>query len=280
VLRGFVHVHTNLSYDGAAPLEQVVATLRARGADFIAITEHNDGLDERAVAELEHRCAASSRDGVIVLPGVELRCENNLHLLSVGRAFAAPVGLSLEEAIDRVQRQGGLAVLAHPPRQARSAISPAALDRCNGIEVWNGKRDARWFIPSGDCAWVQALHLPAGPWAFAGVDLHTLDEAHGVTLRVRTTDRAAEAILLALRRGAFELGLGPLRYDSLGQPSAVTGVASTAIERVLYPAWAGWRNGTRRWQHAVRSLLGRAPRTTASETPLASLDRGRKASTR
>jgi DNA polymerase (family 10) len=77
-LRGDVHMHTTES-DGRESLETMVAAARARGLDYIAITDHTqslamtNGLDESRVFAVAEKIRAYSKtlEGFTVLAGIE-----------------------------------------------------------------------------------------------------------------------------------------------------------------------------------------------------------------
>ena len=77
-LKGDLHMHTTES-DGRESLETMVAAAKARGLDYIAITDHSqslamaNGLDEtRAMAHAERiRSYSKTQQGITVLAGIE-----------------------------------------------------------------------------------------------------------------------------------------------------------------------------------------------------------------
>jgi DNA polymerase (family X) len=77
-LKGDLHMHTTES-DGRESLETMVAAAKARGLEYIAITDHSqslsmaNGLDEtRAIAHAERiRRYSKSQQGITVLAGIE-----------------------------------------------------------------------------------------------------------------------------------------------------------------------------------------------------------------
>ena len=78
-VRGDFHVHTSVSSDSRAPLEEVVAEARARGYGVLAITDHAEGTVAGATREafLAQReqiraLAASFASELTILHGVEL----------------------------------------------------------------------------------------------------------------------------------------------------------------------------------------------------------------
>lgn len=78
-LAGDFHVHTNVSGDGRATLEEMVATAKARGYSVLALTDHAEGTVSGASREalLEQRARISALqqqlgDSLLLLHGVEL----------------------------------------------------------------------------------------------------------------------------------------------------------------------------------------------------------------
>lgn len=78
-LRGDLHVHTDLSGDGRAPLESMVAAAAARGYEYLAITDHGEdlainGVSREAMLTQRARLAAlrERHPGLSLLHGVEL----------------------------------------------------------------------------------------------------------------------------------------------------------------------------------------------------------------
>ena len=66
LLKGNLHTHTTFS-DGRLPVDEVVARYRELGYDFLAITDHDDRIDE----EYWFRIPAGD-DRLLVLTGVEI----------------------------------------------------------------------------------------------------------------------------------------------------------------------------------------------------------------
>jgi DNA polymerase (family X) len=75
-IRGDLHMHTTLS-DGHASLEEMAATARERGYDYIAITEHSathgfgNGVQPDELLRQTERIRALELDGIEVLAGTE-----------------------------------------------------------------------------------------------------------------------------------------------------------------------------------------------------------------
>ncbi len=103
---GVYHLHTRFS-DGKGRVEEVVQAAKRNHLDFIILTDH--GRPNNA-------CLRSQgwRDGLLVLAGSELST-NRGHLVGLGFSDSIPpLPSKAEEAAYLIQKEGGLAVIAHP----------------------------------------------------------------------------------------------------------------------------------------------------------------------
>ena len=119
-----LHVHSVLGGDAITRPEEVVPAARQAGLDGICITEHHDHA-------LSQPFDAIARDtGFPIFRGMEYRADEG-HLLvfgvAAGRSDLWP-GLPMQQAIDWVNRQGGVAIPAHPFQTSLSG-------RCLGKRV-------------------------------------------------------------------------------------------------------------------------------------------------
>jgi hypothetical protein len=136
--RGDLHVHTARSHDTTEPVASVIAKARARGLDFIALTDH-DVLPPEDDAEA--RAAAAGK--IEVIGGVEWTSFSHAAFLGA-RALpprfrdAPGAGLEarVEGALEAARAAGAVIVLAHPAE----ARFPWLLDvrGADAVEVWNG----------------------------------------------------------------------------------------------------------------------------------------------
>ena len=219
-LRGIAHVHSRYSYDGCHDLAELAQFARARGLDFVLMSEHNRTLTADVMRAFVAECdALTQATGVLMVPGIE--CEatpDYVHLLGYGvRALVQ------ERAADAIvaglHAAGGFVVLAHPVyREAFGQLGGDTLRRLDGFEVWNGKADGGAY-PSG-MAIRQLAGLGrggAGPTPMAGADLHRLEAYPGITLEVTCAARDGGAILAALGRRAYRVAGGAWSFAA-GEP--------------------------------------------------------------
>jgi hypothetical protein len=210
------HAHT-LASDGMVTPEALVAAAAAVGISVLAVTDHDTtGSCERAVE-------AGAALGVDVVRGEEVTTALPLGIHVVGLFLERQVrmGMSLEDTVDAIHDQGGLAILAHPfmPTYFASIQEPRArrlleARRVDGIEL-------RHTAPMTPGAWRRLDHFYAAHRERAGAALGAGDSHFGahdlgrvVTIfpGCRATDlRAAiEARLTSPMRGVDPAG-PPLR---------------------------------------------------------------------
>lgn len=135
---GVLHAHTTAS-DGRASFAEIVAAAREARLTFLITTDHN----------CLPRAEAGYRDGVLLIVGQEVHDERREpqvnHLLCVGvRDDVTSLAPSPQALIDGVNRQGGLAFIAHPVEYAPAFTLEPAINWVDwdvtgfqGIEIWN-----------------------------------------------------------------------------------------------------------------------------------------------
>lgn len=104
-----VHAHT-LASDGMVTPEQLVAAAAAAGIAVLAVTDHDTcGAVDRAQE-------AGASLGVDVVRGEEVTTAlpSGAHIVGLFLECQVRMGMSIEDTVDAIHDQGGLAVLAHP----------------------------------------------------------------------------------------------------------------------------------------------------------------------
>lgn len=114
--RADVHIHTRLS-DGFLHPEEVVDQAERIGLNLISITDH-DRIEGSLIAK-EYALRKGLK--VQVLPGMEISSVNG-HILAWDMREDVKSGLSAEETIYLIHRQGGLAAAAHPGQKFTTSL--------------------------------------------------------------------------------------------------------------------------------------------------------------
>lgn len=139
--RADLHMHSTYS-DGTATIQQVLQYAQQQtNLDVIALTDHD--VIDGALRARDLWSKGQYRFDFIV--GEEISTRSG-HLLALFIEKRIQPGLSMEESIDLIHAQGGLAIVAHPLNQIfRHSCPRYVLDRIkasesvwlDGIETWN-----------------------------------------------------------------------------------------------------------------------------------------------
>ena len=101
-------MHTDHSHDCATPVEHLLATARDQGLGAIAVTDHNEVSGALEAAEL------AEAFGVKVIIGEEVKTASQGEVIGLFLSEKIPRGLTLEETVAEIKRQGGLVYVPHP----------------------------------------------------------------------------------------------------------------------------------------------------------------------
>ena len=180
-----LHMHTDHSHDCATPVEVLLATARAQGLGAIAVTDHNEisgALEARAQAE---------EAGVKVIVGEEIKTDGQGEVIGLFIEEKIPRGLSLEETVAEIKRQGGLVYVPHPFDRMHSVPDYEhllkILDDVDAIEVFN-PRVAIGAFNEEAARFAAKYRIVAG----AGSDSHVAQGLGSVRVRMRDFDGPAE----------------------------------------------------------------------------------------
>jgi hypothetical protein len=257
-LRCALHAHTTGS-DGELAPDLLARHYERAGYDVLAITDH------------WARTEAPSTERLLVIPSAELNAraparEDDAHVLAFGIAHDpvlpeldfAPLG----EVVSWVLAVGGVPYLAHTYWSGLRVGQWEACDGLVGIEVWNTGCELE--IGRGDASlhWDEALERGRLLYGLATDDSHHpgFDSGFAWTW-VRAQERTAEAVLEALRTGAFYGSTGPTIESVELSDGHVTVRCSPAASVTLY---TGRRRGARAnagrlgYQHGAE-ILDRSP---------------------
>jgi glycosyltransferase involved in cell wall biosynthesis len=197
-----LHMHTDHSNDSVTPVDVLLATARERRLGAIAVTDHNEisgALEARAKAD---------EYGVKVIVGEEVKTAEQGEVIGLFIEEKIPRGMSLEETIADIRRQGGLVYVPHPFDRLHSVPDYehllAVVDEVDAIEIFNPRiAIAAWNEEA--VRFAGKYRIPGG----AGSDAHVAQGLGTVRIRMRDFD-GPEEFLESLRDA-----------DILGRPSSL-----------------------------------------------------------
>ncbi|MDN2564618.1 CehA/McbA family metallohydrolase [Aquibium sp. A9E412] len=212
-LRGNLHCHSSRS-DGDPTPERVCAFYRRAGYDFISLTDH---FMERFGFPLVDT-AAYRGDGFTTLIGAELHAPRlangeTWHLLANGLPldFAPPGdGETAARLARRALDAGAFVTLAHPGWYGLTVEDATALPPVHAVEVFNAMCDWETGRGAGDYLLDQLADRGRPLGALATDDAHRYQgEACRGWVMVKAAENTPEAILAALKAGAYYASQGP-----------------------------------------------------------------------
>ncbi len=199
------HLHSTLS-DGKLSPEEIAETFKKDGYDAITLTDHWRFGESREIG------------GLHVISGIEydngLNC-GTMHIVGFGMKNDPKTekGVSCQEMIDGINREGGCAVLAHPAWSLNSVDDAKAINGFVATEIYNSVSEhgtslrpySDYFI---DMCAVNGIYFGI----FAVDDAHYyggIDDRKGWVM-VKADKLTDEAIVNAVRNGDFFASQGPM----------------------------------------------------------------------
>ncbi|HDM24971.1 metal-dependent phosphoesterase [Euryarchaeota archaeon ex4484_162] len=179
-----LHVHSKYSEDGNSSVEEIVKTLRKKGFQGVAITDHNEIKGALKALKLAEK-------DFVVIPGIEISTSDG-HLIGLGVKEIIPRGLSVEETVEKIIETGGVPVVPHLFR-TMSGIKKEKLrliyKKVPAIEVFNSYSLSKTNVKVKKIA----IELKLG--GTGGSDAHEVDYVgYGYTI-VRNMDLNIDSIL-------------------------------------------------------------------------------------
>jgi predicted metal-dependent phosphoesterase TrpH len=182
-----LHMHTDHSHDCATPVEVLLATARERGLGAIAVTDHNEISGALAARELAREMGV----GVKVIVGEEVKTAEEGEVIGLFIEELIPRGMSLQETVAEIHRQGGVVYVPHPFDRLHAVPDYEHLLKIvsdvDAIEVFN-PRVAIGAFNDEAARFAAKYRIVAG----AGSDSHVAQGLGSVRIRMREFDGAAE----------------------------------------------------------------------------------------
>jgi hypothetical protein len=228
-LRCALHTHTTNS-DGELTPALLARHYERAGFDVLVITDH------------WVRTVEASTERLLVVPGTELDASlgepgREAHVLALGVA-ADPVEPgtefpSLAETVAWVEEAGGVPFLAHPYWSGLRVDEFAGCAGLLGLEVFNAGCELEVGRGLAGVHWDDVLETDGRAWfGIAADDCHHpgFDSSLAWTW-VKARERSQEAVLEALRAGAFYSSTGP-SIEGLALDDGVVEVRTSAVRSV------------------------------------------------
>ena len=231
-LKGALHIHSSISYDGIMSVEELSFFFKRKKFDFALITEHSENVSKVIMNKLIDECKKLSSSEFLIIPGLEFSCRDDLHILGLGVSKTSESDDPLE-VTHHIHKQGGVAVLAHPTKKEYS-LDGAWIEELDGVEIWNSAYDGK-FLPQAESIKTFKKLAEQNPHLkpFAGMDLHREKDYYNVALRVKENDLNQAQILKDLKKGNFTVESAFFNVKPGMQISPVSLLFVSAFRKVL-----------------------------------------------
>ena len=197
-----LHMHTDHSHDCATPVESLLEAARDRGLGAIAVTEHNEISGAVAAA------AICEQYGVKVILAEEVKTASQGEVIGLFITEKIERGMTLEETVSEIKRQGGLVYVPHPFDRMHAIPDYEHLlpivDRIDLIEIYNPRVALDTFNEEA-ARFAAKYRIPAA----AGSDSHVTQGLGTARVRMRDFD-GPEEFLESLREA--EIHSTPTNY--------------------------------------------------------------------
>ena len=269
--RGNLHSHSTRS-DGVLPPEEVCRRYRAEGYDFLALTDHFIGAYGYPIVDT----VPFRGKGFTTILGAELHsgamANGELwHILAVGLPAGFAPALSPDflprqgqesgpEIAARAVAAGAFVAIAHPQWSGLTLADARSISAAHAVEVYNHGCATGCDRPDGFA--IADLLLTEG----RRLSLIATDDAHfsepdhfGGWVMVKAQENTPEALLQALKDGAFYSSQGPQLHDVRLEGDHVVIESSAVVSAVAIGHGTG-----------AKAVHGHS--MTRSEVPLARLN--------
>lgn len=234
--KGNLHTHSTAS-DAAHPPETVARLYRDAGYDFLAITDHFLAkFDFPIVDTRPYRTNSFTTLFGAEVHAPALASGEAWHILAVGLPLdfspTAP-GETGPQLAARCAAAGAFVALAHPEWYALTPDDAATIPDAHAVEIYNHTSEVRTGRGGGAALIDQMLATGRRPLIIATDDAHfRVDDAFGGFVMVKAEANEPEALLAALKAGAFYASQGPLIHD-VAFEGGVVRVTCTPASTVL-----------------------------------------------
>ena len=183
------------SYDCDISIRDQLEQSYKLGLDAIFVTNHNtlDGYDQL----LEYKNDHAKFKNIDVFPAEEITTDTGAHVLAYGIHDVIESGISLDEIIDQVHKQGGVSSSPHP-FSILNALRDSA-KKCDMVEVFNSNN-----IDLLSNARATQFALDNNMIQVSGSDSHVLSTL-GRCVNVIDSENNLDDILHAMKHGKIEI---------------------------------------------------------------------------
>ena len=194
VLAGDFHVHS-FGGDGVLPPWALRREAARVGLDVVAVTNHNQTFAARFA-----RWVAGESDGPMIIVGEEIT-GRNYHLIAAGIETPVSWNQHAASAVEDTQRQGGVAIAAHPVERYWEGLDDRSITVLDGVEAAHPMHQFRNWGQELSLFHRRARVLNAQIAAIGSSDFHASPAMGRCRTYLLVSENTEAGVLDAIREG-------------------------------------------------------------------------------
>ncbi|MCK4995568.1 MAG: PHP domain-containing protein [Thermoplasmatales archaeon] len=218
-----LHIHSECSEDGIGSPKEIIKSLKKRGLQGMAITDHNS-------IEGSLRALKVAPKDFIIIPGVEISTKDG-HMIALDVKENISRGLSIKETVEKIIDLGGTPIVPHLYRNMsgiKKVKLKSIINKISAIEVFNSCSTPQTILKTVNLA--KELNLGGT----GGSDSHEPEYVgYGYTL-VDTTDLNKDTILSQIsKKKTWGEGVTlPLEYRNIRMIKSIKQFFQRGLKRI------------------------------------------------
>jgi len=198
-----LHCHSHYSRGTKIPCEgissprDIVRAARKKGLAGLALTDHDTNRGWEEAAE------EAERMGLVFIPGIEISTKGG-HVLGLGLSGGIKPGISVDETIDRIHEQSGIAIAAHP-FNIRGWGCRYDMKKADAVEAFNSM-----CIDRVSNAFTERLAKRLGMPSVAATDAHSKEMVGAATTEMYAHDADSVLREIVKKRTVLNRGYMPM----------------------------------------------------------------------
>jgi predicted metal-dependent phosphoesterase TrpH len=176
-------------------IEEQLDIVLKKGIEVLFVTNHNtlDGYNQI----LEYQQNHEKYKNILIYPAEEITIDNQGHVLAYGLTKEVKAGMTLEETLDEIKRQGAVSCAAHPFAVTNGIRETASL--CDLIESFNSNNIDHFSNIVAE-RFAKHKNIPS----IAGSDSHIV-QTIGRCINSVESEKDLDAILQSMKQGKLKI---------------------------------------------------------------------------
>lgn len=122
-----LHVHTTYSSDSVITPKELIFYAKISGLNAVAVTDHN---------RVDGALKIAMETDFLIIPGTEVSSRHG-HIVALNIQEQIPKDLGVDETVDRIHKQGGVAIACHPFALFKGSIGKHVTAKFDAVEAIN-----------------------------------------------------------------------------------------------------------------------------------------------